>query len=903
MNVEITKTKVISSLLWKLLERGGTQGIQFIVTLILARLLLPEDFGLIVLITIFISIAGIFVQSGFNTALIQKKDADEVDFSSIFYLSLIVACVLYLILFITAPFIASFFEKPDFSSVLRVLSFSLFLGAFNSIQVAIIERNLQFKKLFFSSFGAIVASGIVGIVMAYAHLGVWALVGQQLTNQLIVLIILWFTLKWRPRLVFSIKRIKNLFAFSWKLLAAALLDSLYFNLCNLIVGKLFSPTMLGFYNRGEQFPNLIVTNIDGSIHSVMFPTLSSYQDNVQRIKEIIRRSIMTSSFLIFPTMVGLAIIADPLVRLLLTEKWLPAVPFLQIYCAIYALWPIHTTNLQVINALGRSDLFFKIEIVKKVLSLIILAISIPFGIFGIVWGGVVSGIFSTFINTYPNIKLINYGYKEQWRDIMPSLFLSLVMGTVIYTINWFEIPALLKIIIQVIVGIILYLLLAKVLKMECFTYLLSTLNEMLRSKKKTKIINKEVQKMKRLLVLNGNYTQIPAIKKSREMGHYVITCDNLEENPGHKYAHEYHNVSYTDREGVLDLAKSLKIDGIVCFATDAAAPTVAYVAEKLGLPSNPFKSVDIITNKDKFRLFLEENNFSVPKAGGYNTFEEAKNDFHNFKMPVMIKPVDSSASRGVSKIDSIDLLQEKVENALSFSLVKRFIIEEYIEKQGYQVEGDVFSVNGKLVFHCFANGHFIAKYLNPVNSFAATGPSWPSTMPEHIQNKIHEEIQRLLNLLDMKTGPCNFDIQIDAHENVYFLDMGARNGGHLIPYVTKYATDVDMIEYTIKAALGEECSDLTMVEPNGYWSAYLINSQKSGEFKEVKIDDQFIKSNIVEYDLKVKAGDSISAYIGSNAILGTMILKFSSMDEMLDKMDNITNWVKVIVEDSLVTNS
>ncbi|MGE7689370.1 ATP-grasp domain-containing protein [Lysinibacillus sp. NPDC097214] len=402
--------------------------------------------------------------------------------------------------------------------------------------------------------------------------------------------------------------------------------------------------------------------------------------------------------------------------------------------------------------------------------------------------------------------------------------------------------------------------------------------------------------MKKLLVLGGDYSQIPAIKKAKEMGCFVIACDYSEHNPGHQYAHAYYNIDYSDKEAVLALAKSLKVDGIICFAADAAAPTVAYVAEKLGLMSNPYDSVEIVSHKDQFRAFLQANNFKVPRAQGYHTLEQAKTDFHHFTMPVMIKPVDSSASRGVSKISTIDLLQEAIENALKFSKDKRFIMEEYIEHIGYQVEGDVFSVNGKLVFSCFANGHFVSESLNPVNPFVPIGPSWPCNMPVHIQQKIHEEIQRLLKKLQMKTGAYNFDIQVDDLENVYFLDMGARNGGHLIPDVTKYATGVDMIEFSIKAALGEDCSDLTMIEPKGYWSSYLINSQKSGIFKGVEIDDEFLRKNVVEYEVTTNIDESVSAYTGSNEKVGTMVLKFSSMTEMLEKMDNITNWVKVIVE-------
>jgi len=466
------------------MERGGTQGIQFIVTIVLARILLPEEFGLIVLVTIFIGIAGVFVQSGFNTALIQKKNVDEVDFSSVFYLSLVVAGLLYIFLFYTAPLVANFFEEPELEPVLRVLSFTLFFGAVNSIQIAVVARKMQFKKLFFSSLGAIIISGTVGLVMAYTGFGVWALVGQQLSNQLMVMVILWFTVKWRPKLVFSLERIKNLFSFGWKLLVSGLLDILYTNSQSLFIGKMFSPEILGFYNRGEQFPNLIVSNIDGSIQSVMLPTLSSHQEDRQRVKEIVRRSIVTSSFVIFPMMVGMAVIAEPLVKILLTEKWLPAIPFLQIFCASYALWPIHTANLQAINALGRSDIFLKLEIAKKIFGLIILAVSMPFGVYAMAIGVLITGIIATFINTYPNLKLIDYSFQEQWKDILPSLLLSLLMGIVVYSIQWIGIGPPLTLILQVFVGVVVYIGLANVFRLECFIYLKNIGAEILKSKRK-----------------------------------------------------------------------------------------------------------------------------------------------------------------------------------------------------------------------------------------------------------------------------------------------------------------------------------------------------------------------------------------------------------------------------------
>jgi len=478
MKEQNTKSQIISSLFWKLMERGGSQGIQFIVQIILARLLVPNDYGMIALIAIFITIANVFVQSGFNTALIQKKDVNETDFSSVFYLSLFVASVLYLILFFTAPLIASFYDVHQLISVLRVLSITLFLGAFNSIQNAIISRKMQFKKLFFSSLGAILISGTIGITLAYKGLGVWALVAQQLINQFMVTVILWVTVKWRPKLVFSFERVKGLFAYGWKLLVSSLIDTFYMNLRSLIIGKIYNPATLAFYNRGDQFPQIIVSNINGSIQSVMLPALASEQDNRQRVKEMVRRSIVTSSFVLFPMMVVLAVIAEPLVKILLTDKWLPCVPFLQVFCASYALWPIHTANLQAINALGRSDIFLKLEIAKKIVGITILGISIYFGVYAIAIGTLISGIISTFINAYPNLKLLNYSYKEQWKDIMPSLILSLVMGVIIYNFIWFNMPSLITLILQVCVGGIIYILMAKIFKLECYTYLVLTVKQM-----------------------------------------------------------------------------------------------------------------------------------------------------------------------------------------------------------------------------------------------------------------------------------------------------------------------------------------------------------------------------------------------------------------------------------------
>ena len=398
---------------------------------------------------------------------------------------------------------------------------------------------------------------------------------------------------------------------------------------------------------------------------------------------------------------------------------------------------------------------------------------------------------------------------------------------------------------------------------------------------------------KKVLLLGGSHFQVPSVKKAKELGYYTITCDYLPDNPGHKYADEYHNVSTTDKEAVLKLAKDLKIDGIVCYASDPAAPTAASVAEKMGLPGQPYKSVEILSNKDLFRKFLTENNFNVPRARGYCSVDEAIKDFSNFKLPVMVKPVDSSGSKGVTKISDIKNLESAIKYALNFSRNKRFIIEEYVEKFGYQIAGDGFSVDGKLVFRCFANEHFNLKAGNP---FVPIGESWPYNMPMHIHDKIHNETQRLLDLLGMKTGAYNFDVRIDKDENVILMELGPRNGGNLIAQVIEYATGVDTVKYTIEAAMGKDCSDLKMVEPNGFWSCFMVHSKKAGILKSVEFPDEFKKNNIVEFEMMYNKGDKVDSFNGSNGTLGTMILKYSSMDEMLTKMDNMDDFVKVMVE-------
>lgn len=472
---KITKNKVVSSMIWKFLERSGAQFVQFFLSIILARLLTPSDYGVIALILVFTQISNVFISSGFGTALIQKKDSDELDFSSVFYLSLFVAFVCYFILFFLAPTIAKFYNNELLIGYIRVVAISLFFSAINGVQGTYVSKKMQFKRFFFSSMGAVLGSGIIGVILAYNGFGVWALVMQHVFSGFFSFVILWFTVKWRPKLIFSFARVKTLFSFGWKLLCSGLLDTVFRNIYNLIVGRIYNSQILGYFNRGHQFPQVIATNLDGSIQSVMLPTLSANNDNPSEVKRITRRSISTSAFVLMPCMFGLAAVAEPLVKVLLTDKWLPCVPFLQLACISYALYPIHTANLTGINALGRSDIFLKLEIIKKCVTVLNILITLPLGIYAMAIGQVVSGFISTFINAYPNKKLMGYSYFEQWKDLFPSFVLSIVMAGVVWLMNFISITPLLLLIIQIIVGIIVYVVLAKLFKLEVYNYFVNTL--------------------------------------------------------------------------------------------------------------------------------------------------------------------------------------------------------------------------------------------------------------------------------------------------------------------------------------------------------------------------------------------------------------------------------------------
>lgn len=475
---------VISGLFWRFAERIGAHGVSFIVSIILARILAPEVYGTIALVTIFTTILNVFVDSGLGNALIQKKDADDLDFSSVFYFNVVVCCVLYLIMFFAAPFIADFYNNSELTPVVRVLSLTLVISGVKNIQQSYVSRTMQFKRFFYATLGGTIGAAVIGIYMAYHGYGIWALVAQHLFNLAMDTVILWITVKWRPKKMFSWNRLKGLLSYGWKLLASALLDTGYSNLRQLIIGKKYSSADLAFYNRGREYPYFIISNINTSINSVLFPTMSKVQDDRKRIKEMTRRAIKTSTYIMAPLMIGLAFCAEPLVRLLLTEKWLECIPYMRIFCVSYLFYPIHTANLSAIKAIGRSDLFLKLEMLKKCVGLALLLSTMWFGVMAMAYSVLLSTLLCMLINAWPNRKLLDYSYRDQMKDIMPGILLAVGMGVCVYLIKYLGLNDLLTLLIQVPFGALVYIVGSKLFKLEAFTYLMDMMKRGLRILKK-----------------------------------------------------------------------------------------------------------------------------------------------------------------------------------------------------------------------------------------------------------------------------------------------------------------------------------------------------------------------------------------------------------------------------------
>ena len=468
----VNRDKFIDSFFWRFMERCGAQGVTFIVSIVLARLLDPSVYGTVALITVFTSILQVFVDSGLGNALIQKKDADDLDFSSVFYFNLALCVFLYLLLFLVAPLISRFYKMPTLTPLVRVLALVLVISGVKNVQHAYVSRHMLFRRFFFATLGGTIGAAILGIVMAWRGYGVWALIAQNLFNKTVDTIILWITVKWRPKRVFSWKRLKGLLSFGWKLLVSRLLDTVYNDLRSLIIGKRYSADDLAFFNRGKQFPHLVVTNINSSIDSVLFPTLSAEQDSKTRLRVLTRRAITISTYLMMPIMMGIAVCADSLVRIILTKKWLPVVPYLRVFCFTYAFYPVATANLNAIKALGRSDQFLKLEIIKKAVGTIALLITMWISVEAMAYSLLITSILSQIINASPNRKLLGYRYSEQLRDMLPQILLSCGMGVIIYTVTFLHLGPWTTLLIQIPLGITIYVLGSKLFHFESFEYVL-----------------------------------------------------------------------------------------------------------------------------------------------------------------------------------------------------------------------------------------------------------------------------------------------------------------------------------------------------------------------------------------------------------------------------------------------
>lgn len=464
---------VSNATIWKIIEKFGTKGIQFVIQLLLARLLTPEDYGIVAIITVFIALANVFVQHGFSSSLIQKKEVTEVDMCTALFSSLGIALLIYLILFVSAPYISDFYNIGELTRCIRVLSLILFAGSFNSIQYAYVSRKLQFKLYTVSTLSASLVSGCIGIIMSLQGYGVWALIAQQIINYCLIVIILNRLIKWRIKLKFSFDSLRELFGYGGKILGSSLINSLYTNIYNLVIGSVYSKDLLGLYNRGQQIPLYIADNINETVQSISFPILSQFQDDKLNLKRLTKIGLMISTFVVFPAMLGLSAISRDFVAIFLGEKWNMSSEYMSLLCFVYSTYPIHTMNLQCMKATGRSDLFLKLEILKRVIETVIIVVTIKKGLKVLILGQIFLTLVSIPINAWPTKRLISYGIAEQIKDIFPTLVASIGMYFGVLYISHLSINLAIKLIIEISCGIIIYTIFNVLLKNQAYYYLIS----------------------------------------------------------------------------------------------------------------------------------------------------------------------------------------------------------------------------------------------------------------------------------------------------------------------------------------------------------------------------------------------------------------------------------------------
>lgn len=473
--IDMKNTGILSNLIWKFAERICAQVITLIVSIVLARCLLPEDYGLISMVNVFITIADVFVTMGLGQALIQKNGADELDFSSIFYANILLSILLYGILFFSAPYIARFYGQELLNSVIRVMGIRLIVASINTVQHAYVSKHMMFRKYFWSTLFGTILSGVVGIIMAYCGMGVWALVAQYMTNSCVDTIVLFFTVDWRPKKMFSFKRVKILLSYGWKLLFEGVSNTVVTQLRNLIIGKVYTSSDLAYYTKGQQFPSLIINNIAVSISSVLFPAMSKINNDLQQVKSVMRKSIKISSYILFPLLCGFAMIGRPFVSLVLTDKWLDCVPFLQLFCMncimMVGMYPRH----EAMKSIGRSDVYMNEHIVYRIFDVVILLLVLRKGPMAIMASTLIGAMLLTIILAYTSKKYTDYKFHEQLYDIKNSILLTIVMVVIVYLISFININQYLIMFIQIIVGMTVYILLSILFKVSEMNVILNVI--------------------------------------------------------------------------------------------------------------------------------------------------------------------------------------------------------------------------------------------------------------------------------------------------------------------------------------------------------------------------------------------------------------------------------------------
>lgn len=481
------KQKTVHGLLWSFLDTFSNLGIQFVVGIILARLLMPREFGLIGMITLFIAISQSFINSGFGQALIRKKDCTQNDYSTVFFFNLIAGIVLYALLFLSAPAIGNFFDEPKLKSIVQVLGVVLIIESLTIIQRTILTKRIDFKLQARISIIASIGSGIIAITLAFLNFGVWSLVALQITRQALNSFFLWLWNRWKPILAFSMKSFKELFGFGSKLLLSGMIDTAYRNIYYLVIGKYFSAVELGYYTRAEQFKNLSSENLTMVIGRVSYPILASIQDDVVRLKTSYQKLIRSIMLLTFILMLGMAAVAKPMVLTLIGEKWLPSVIYLQMLCFVGMFYPLQAMNLSMLDVQGRSDLVLRLEIIKKILAVPTIIIGVFFGIKIMILGMMLNTIVAYYLNSYWSGKMINYSSSSQIKDILPSFLLALVVNGVVFSLSFLIIispPVML--IVQIITGTLLTLFICEILKLKDYLYMKEIIMEKLLISKSTK---------------------------------------------------------------------------------------------------------------------------------------------------------------------------------------------------------------------------------------------------------------------------------------------------------------------------------------------------------------------------------------------------------------------------------